>query len=312
VTHGVPFHLVPSWLYSIFTQETEHCFIFFNTVILIWTLATIPVFGAIGSSYDVLFSCYFGNRNWKKVEGRYGKLIACGLCTMASLIVSYIFSLCFVYYIAPPLEHVSAVYSLFGTEFLVACYLVFGYPLCIFINTLAEVVSYSLPASAGHTSSLMGRSQARSAIEDLAKQTRFPLGNIYLQNVNNNQVELQAQHVKVAGPPWRRSILVTNTAIEKCSTQELTAIVAHHMADWRHGLIYKITMSVLVSQIPRSNILARTKRSAEIFVICPGRVICFQLDRYLSIIWIYQTRSMSQPSFIPMMSCTEKILGDPR
>jgi Zn-dependent protease with chaperone function len=280
-------------------------------VILIWTLATIPVFSAIGSSYDILFVGDFVKTNWKKVEGRYGKLIACGLCTVASLMLSYIFSLCFVYYIAPPLEHVSAGYSLFGPEFLVASYLVFGYPLHIFIKTLVEVVSYSLPASEGHTSSLMERSQTKSAIEDLAKQTKFPLGNIYLQNVNNNQVELQARHVKVAGPPWRRSIFVTNTAIEKCSTQELTAIVAHHMVDWRHGLIYKITMSALVSPIPRSNILVRTKRSAEIFVICPGRVICFQLDRCLSIIWIYQTRSMSQPSFIPMMSCTKKILGDP-
>lgn len=87
--------------------------------------------------------------------------------------------------------------------------------------------------------------KTRGALEGLAKDYEFPLGEIYTSLSSGSSEE----DISISGWPRRRNIVIPESVLEKCSTEEVVALVAAEMGNLKHNPFQQVGMKFLVSRI---------------------------------------------------------------
>lgn len=71
--------------------------------------------------------------------------------------------------------------------------------------------------------------ELRTSVETLAEKLKFPLTKIYVVDGSKRSSHSNAYFF---GLPWKKQIVLFDTLIEKQSTQEVTAVMAHEIGHW--------------------------------------------------------------------------------
>jgi hypothetical protein len=230
---GVP----PRWLYFFLlsrnVQGYEALVSLFNTLSLIWTLETIPF------SDMILGFFHFLEIDWKAIETRYNKTLVCILSTISNQLQLYIASYLFI-------NSTIGTFDTWRDETSGVTEYSGGFSAAVFVlgQYLFNHLSHLFNTLDQDKITLMAQGNTKSALENLASRLNFRLCSIYIWNIGS-EPKVQA-HVIIFGPPWRRSLALTSTATEKCSTGEVVALAAQQLGDWRNNPLQRLAMSVLV------------------------------------------------------------------
>ena len=88
--------------------------------------------------------------------------------------------------------------------------------------------------------------ELKTAIETLAKQTGFPLTEIYVMDGSKRSTKANA-YFSGLGP--KKKIILYDTLLEKLSVEEIVAVLAHEIGHYRRKHIYKGLLFSLVEML---------------------------------------------------------------
>lgn len=72
----------------------------------------------------------------------------------------------------------------------------------------------------------------KEAVEQLAQQLKFPLGELQVIDGSKRSAHSNAYF---AGLPWKKKIVLYDTLIEKSEKEEVVAVLAHELGHWKMG-----------------------------------------------------------------------------
>lgn len=85
--------------------------------------------------------------------------------------------------------------------------------------------------------------KTRTALEGRAKELDFPLGNLYT-SLSKGASE---DDILIYGWPHKRNIVIPESVLEKCNTEDVVALVAAEMGSWKHNPFQQVGTQFLVS-----------------------------------------------------------------
>ncbi|NJM93680.1 MAG: M48 family metallopeptidase [Cytophagales bacterium] len=89
--------------------------------------------------------------------------------------------------------------------------------------------------------------ELRQAIEEFARQVRFPMANVYVIDGSKRSAKANAFF---SGLGARKKIVLYDTLISSCTTEQLVAVLAHEVGHYkRNHMVRSMTLSVLQSGV---------------------------------------------------------------
>lgn len=128
--------------------------------------------------------------------------------------------------------------NFFGANFLMYTIFAAVVGLLVFQTILPNVI---LPLF--HKFTPLEDGDLKTAIENLAKRIGFPSSKIYVVDGSSSSTHSNAFFV---GLPWSKQIGLFDTLIDKNSTGEIIAVLAHELGHWKMGHILQMNLQTMV------------------------------------------------------------------
>lgn len=125
--------------------------------------------------------------------------------------------------------------------------------------------------------------KTKTAIENLAKELKFPLGNIY-RSPSKHDSETD---ILISGWSWKRNVAIPEKVLEKCNTEDIVALVAAKIGNRKHNVLHELTVKYLVSETRLNKIMGTNKTSSGLWTLFNSNLdLPFQLEGDHKIVWI--------------------------